>query len=138
MEKQVFKSSGNVFRDLGVANPEIMKLKSGLVNQIRQIIKKRRLTQKDAGLLMGVDQPKVSALIRGDFSGYSIDRLFSFLASLNAHIDIEVSVKKWPDHGLDKASVERTARRPSQKGKYHLHPLVSPETRGAGQNRAGG
>jgi len=122
-EKTVTRSSGNVYADLGIPNPELMKLKGGLVRQIRQIIKKRKLTQRRAGELMGIDQPKVSALIRGKFSGYSLDRLFGFLARLNAHINVEVSVKSWPE---EKKPAPKS--RPQIRGKFHLNPLVIPES----------
>jgi predicted XRE-type DNA-binding protein len=59
----VTASSGNVFADLGFAEPEEELTKAQLASHIRQVIKRRRLTQVTAATLMGVDQPKVSALL---------------------------------------------------------------------------
>ena len=61
----VTPSTGNVFADLGFAEPEEELTKAQLASHIRQIIKRRRLTQAAAAALMGVDQPKVSALLNG-------------------------------------------------------------------------
>ena len=62
-EIPVTPSSGNVFADLGFAEPEEELAKAQLASHIRQIIKRRRLTQVAAASLMGIDQPKVSALL---------------------------------------------------------------------------
>ncbi|MBW3625185.1 MAG: helix-turn-helix domain-containing protein, partial [Armatimonadetes bacterium] len=68
-------SSGNVFEDLGLPNPELHMAKANLVSQIGRAIWEMNLTQAQAAKLMGIGQPKVSALLRGDFQGYSVDRL---------------------------------------------------------------
>jgi predicted XRE-type DNA-binding protein len=86
----VAASSGNVFADLGVANPEIALVKAELVQHIRELITKRKLTQAKAADMLGLDQPKVSALVRGNVSGYSIDRLFRFLNALGQQVEINV------------------------------------------------
>jgi predicted XRE-type DNA-binding protein len=83
-------SSGNVFADLGIPNADLALAKAELVQHIRDLIVKRRLTQARAAGLLGVDQPKVSALIRGRVTGYSIDRLFRFLNALGQRIAIDV------------------------------------------------
>lgn len=88
------KSSGNVYLDLGFEDADLMRLKAGLAHQIYQIIRSRKLKQVEAAEIMGIDQPKVSKLIRGIVSGYSVERLFSFLLSLNADINVTVEVKK--------------------------------------------
>ncbi len=87
----VTRSSGNVFADLGVAEPEEELAKAQLASHIRQTIKRRRLTQIQAAHLMGLDQPKVSALMNGRLAGYSSDRLMRFLAALGQ--DVEIVVK---------------------------------------------
>ncbi len=84
-------SSGNVFADLGVAEPEEELAKAQLASHIRQTIKRRRLTQIQAAHLMGLDQPKVSALMNGRLAGFSSDRLMRFLAALGQ--DVEIVVK---------------------------------------------
>ena len=91
---QVEASSGNVFADLGVANPELALAKAELVQRIREIIAARRLTQANAAELLGLDQPKVSALVRGRVEGYSMDRLFRFLNALGQRIEISVTASR--------------------------------------------
>ncbi|MDO8672307.1 MAG: helix-turn-helix transcriptional regulator [Dehalococcoidia bacterium] len=87
-------SSGNVFSDLGVENPEEALAKAKLARVIGTIIVKRRLTQTQAAELLGIDQPKVSALVRGRLTGFSIDRLLRFLVALDR--DVEISIKPKP------------------------------------------
>lgn len=83
-------SSGNVFEDLNFPNPELALAKAKIVQQIREIIEKRKFTQKKAAEILKIDQPKVSALIRGRVQGYSIDRLFRFLHSLGHRVEISI------------------------------------------------
>src|SRR5206468_7374966 len=85
-----YRGSGNVFADLGLPNPEIALAKAELVQRIRALIAKRKLTQTKAAELLGLDQPKVSALVRGRVEGYSIDRLFRFLNALGQRVEITV------------------------------------------------
>lgn len=82
--------SGNVFADLGVPQPDLARAKAKLVQQIRDAIAERRLTQAKAAEHLGLDQPKVSALVRGRVEGYSIDRLFKFLNLLGQQVEIKV------------------------------------------------
>ena len=58
-------SSENIFADLGIKNPEEALAKSELAIQIHQAMKKKKLTQKKAAALLGIDQPKISALLSG-------------------------------------------------------------------------
>src|SRR3982750_1315999 len=85
------QSSGNVFADLGLKNPEVLLAKAELVQRIADIIAERKLTQARAAKLLGIDQPKVSALLRGKLDGFSTDRLFRFLNALGR--DVEISVR---------------------------------------------
>ncbi len=87
----VTESSGNVFADLGVPEPEEELTKAQLASYIRHTIKRRRLTQLQAAHLMGLDQPKVSALMNGRLAGFSSGRLMRFLAALGQ--DVEIVVK---------------------------------------------
>src|SRR5438132_6415526 len=87
---RVERGSGNVFADLGLANPDLALAKAELVGRIRELIEERKLTQAKAGKLLGLDQPKVSALVRGRVEGYSIDRLFRFLTALGQRVEITV------------------------------------------------
>jgi predicted XRE-type DNA-binding protein len=89
-DNRVTPSSGNVFADLGFDQPEEMLLKAELVRQISAAIKEKGLNQYQAAELLGIDQPKVSALVRGHFSGYSLERLFRYLHSLGRELEIVV------------------------------------------------
>jgi predicted XRE-type DNA-binding protein len=93
-EIPVTPSSGNVFADLGFAEPEEELAKAQLASHIRQIIKRRRLTQVAAASLMGIDQPKVSALLNGRLANFSSDRLMRLLTALGQ--DVEITVKAKP------------------------------------------
>jgi predicted XRE-type DNA-binding protein len=87
---QIEPSSGNVFADLGVANPDLALAKAELVQRIRDVLAERKLTQASAARLLGLDQSKVSTLVRGRVEGYSLDRLFRYLTALGQHIEISV------------------------------------------------
>jgi predicted XRE-type DNA-binding protein len=82
------ESSGNVFADLGLRNPEELLAKAELVQRICDIIADRKLTQIKAAKVLGIDQPKVSALMRGKLDGFSTDRLFRFLNALGNDVEI--------------------------------------------------
>lgn len=92
------ESSGNVFADLGIPNAEEYLAKAELAYQINSIIKKRGLKQVDAAKLLGIDQPKISALVSGRLSGFSMERLFRFLTTLNH--DVVISIKPRGTSGL--------------------------------------
>lgn len=92
-------SSGNVFADLLLPNPELALTKAVLVQRIRDLIDERRLTQSQAAELLGLDQPKVSALVRGKVDGYSFDRLFRFLNALGQ--DIQITLRASPGRKND-------------------------------------
>jgi predicted XRE-type DNA-binding protein len=85
------KSSGNVFADLGLAHPEREQLKAHLTLQIFRIIKNRGITQVEAGALLGIKQPHVSALMRNRSGNFSVERLMDFLIALGQ--DVEITVK---------------------------------------------
>ena len=85
-------SSGNVFADLGLSNPEEALAKAELAHKIAELIRAKGLTQKRAAELLAVDQPKVSALVRGQLAGFSLERLMRFLLLLGQ--DIRITVQK--------------------------------------------
>ena len=85
--------SGNVFEDLGFEKPEEELAKSDLAIQINKIIKKNGWKQKKAADVLGIDQPKVSALKNGRLGGFSIERLLAFLRALDQDIDIVIRPK---------------------------------------------
>ena len=88
---EVETGSGNVFADLGLPDAEKLKIKSGLVIEITRAVRKLGLTQEEAGRRMGIPQPKVSALLRGDFANLSERKLMDCLNRLG--YDIEIRVK---------------------------------------------
>ncbi|CAO3452710.1 hypothetical protein [Azospirillum argentinense] len=89
------EGSGNVFADLGLADAEETMAKARLAGQIALAIRDLDLTQKQAAERMGLDQPKVSALIRGKLTGFSIERLVRGLVALGR--DVEITVRPKPD-----------------------------------------
>ena len=89
-ETEVHPSSGNVFADAALPNPDELLIKAKLAHQISELISERQLTQTEAAKILGVDQPKVSALIRGKLSGFSIERLFRFLNALGSNVEIRI------------------------------------------------
>jgi predicted XRE-type DNA-binding protein len=88
--------SGNVFADLGLPNPEQELLKAKLTLQIYKIIKARGLTQAQAGEVLGIKQPHVSALMRNRAGNFSIGRLIEFLTALGHDVQITVKPARKP------------------------------------------
>ncbi len=82
-------SSGNVYADFGYSNPEEADAKADLAMLISSIIKQRKMTQKEAARLIGVDQPKISKIMRGLLSEFTIERLINYLLSLGFDIEIK-------------------------------------------------
>jgi predicted XRE-type DNA-binding protein len=87
----VHDSSGNVFADLEIEEPEEYLAKSELAAHILRIVRKRCLTQAEAGKLLGITQPKVSDLLRGRLDGFSTDRLLRFITRLGYDVQIKLS-----------------------------------------------
>ncbi len=84
-------SSGNVFADLELSEPEDRMLKAQLAIQIRHFIEQKDWTQAEAAIAVGLDQPKISSLLRGRLAGFSIDRLFRILNRLGHRIEVKIS-----------------------------------------------
>ena len=82
------ESSGNVFADLNIPEPEQYLAKAQLAAHICSIIQERGLTQVQAAEILNVNQPKISALMRGNLDGFSSDRLFRFLNCLDQEVVI--------------------------------------------------
>jgi predicted XRE-type DNA-binding protein len=102
--ERVEKSSGNVFADLGLRNPQEALAKAQLAQRIRALVGERGLTQAQAAAVLGLDQPKVSALMRGRLRGFSVERLFRCLKALGQEIEIVI--------------------RPARKAGRHAEPYV--------------
>src|SRR4029077_2663498 len=90
----VEESSGNVFADLGLTNPEERLGKAALAMRIAGGIHARRLTPANAARILKIDQPKISRLLRGQLSGFSTERLMQFLTLLGR--DVEIVIKRAP------------------------------------------
>ena len=91
---RVTRSSGNVFEDLGFANPEEELAKAKLVSALAEVIRERGLAQTKVASLLGVDQPTVSKFLRGRSSGFTSDRLMRLLNLLGQDVDISVRPKR--------------------------------------------
>src|ERR1700755_3119458 len=91
--KKITESSGNVFADLGFANPEEELLRAKLVREIRGIIKRRKLTQTKAAAMLGLKQPDVSALVTARVGKFSIDLLVRCLNRMDYKVDVVVRHK---------------------------------------------
>ena len=83
-------SSGNVFADLNLPNADDLLAKAELAAKIVAEIHRRRLTQSQAAAILGIDQPKISALKQGKLTGFSIERLVRFLLRLGRDVEIKV------------------------------------------------
>jgi predicted XRE-type DNA-binding protein len=90
------RSSGNVFADLGLPKPDDLLAKAELTAKIIEEIQRRRLTQSQAASILGIDQPKVSALKQGHLSSFSIERLMRFLVLLGRDVEITVKQRRKP------------------------------------------
>jgi len=93
-QSKVTASSGNVFADLGLPDAEEALAKAEIATRICDIIAERKLSQAQAAALLGIDQPKVSALMRGRLDGFSSDRLFRFLTALDRDVEIVIKPKR--------------------------------------------
>ena len=91
---EITRGSGNVFADLGYPDAEERQTKLRLAHALNQIIEKRHLTQAAAAELLGINQPKVSALLNYKLAGFSVERLMTFLTALDR--DVEIVIRKKP------------------------------------------
>ncbi len=91
INEKIYRGSGNVFADIGVAYPERVQARAEIMFLIAGIIKRRGLTQKQASKLLGIPQSKVSCLMNGKLSVFSLDHLFQLLNLLGN--DVEITVK---------------------------------------------
>jgi predicted XRE-type DNA-binding protein len=87
---KITQGSGNVYADLGVAQPEAMLTKAQLAQRVGSIIAARKLTQREAAEIIGVPQPKLSNILRGQFRGVSEAKLTDCLLRLGNDVQIVV------------------------------------------------
>ena len=90
----VEESSGNIFADLDLPNPEELLFKAKLASLVKTRIAELKMTQKEAGRLLGLAQPDVSSLIKGKLMRFSIDRLFEILSRLGYSVEYRVTEMK--------------------------------------------
>jgi len=90
----VYAGRGNVYADLGYPDADEMLVKAQLVSKIAEIIRQRGLTQVEAAKVLGLTQPKFSAMLRGQFRGLSERRLIDCLTSLGR--DVQIVIKEAP------------------------------------------
>lgn len=88
---KVTPSSGNVFADLDLPEAEDRLLKAQLALKIQQLIKQKGMTQAEIAPLLGLDQPKVSNLMRGRLAGFSVERLFGIMNKLGHNVEVRIS-----------------------------------------------
>jgi predicted XRE-type DNA-binding protein len=98
-DNAVIDSSGNVFADLGLNMSDEDMLKVQITRAISNTIQRRKLTQQQAARIIGADQAKVSALLRGNLKGFGVERLLRFLLLLGRDVDIRVSHKLRTERG---------------------------------------
>lgn len=87
------KSSGNVFADIGLKDAKERLVKADLAIKINQIIKDRKLNQEGAAQVLGISQPKISAIANGRLKDFSIERLIEFLNKLDQDVKIYIHEK---------------------------------------------
>ena len=84
------ESSGNVFADLGIPNPEEAMAKAQIAMKIHETIKEKKLTQAKAAKILKISQPKISLLLRGYLTDFSLERLLRFLNDLGQDVYISI------------------------------------------------
>jgi len=92
-KEMIHRGSDNVFADIGVTHPERVQARAQVMFLISEIIKKRGLTQKQASALLGIPQSKVSCLVNGKLSNFSMDHLFELLNALDSNVEIIIKPK---------------------------------------------
>lgn len=93
-DETIVRGSTNVFADLGYPDADERQTKLRLAFALNRLIEERRLTQAAAAELLGVNQPKISALLNYKLDGFSVERLMTFLTALDR--DVEIVIKKKP------------------------------------------
>jgi predicted XRE-type DNA-binding protein len=90
---QVIRSSGNVFADLGLPDAAELQTKARLCAALIRIVERQRLTQAQVAFTLGINQPKVSALLNYKLEGFTVERLMHFLVALGHDVEILVKAK---------------------------------------------
>jgi predicted XRE-type DNA-binding protein len=90
------KGSGNVFADIGLPNPEEALAKAEIARQVNRILVARKLSQAEAGVILGIAQPRVSDLIRGRLGRFSLDKLIDFAKRSGNDVEIRIKPSRRP------------------------------------------
>lgn len=93
-KEKIQRGSGNVFFDIGVEHSERVRTRAEVMFRIAEILQKRGLTQKQAAKLLGIPQSKVSCLVNGRLSAFSLDYLFEILNALDKDVEIVIHPKR--------------------------------------------
>jgi predicted XRE-type DNA-binding protein len=113
---EITAGSGNVFADLGFADPDMEMVRAELALQIGRIITERGWTQTQAAAALGIDQPKVSKIVRGRLGEFSPERLIQYLNRLNHDVRIVIAPNPSPERAaattveLDSAATHVASR----------------------------
>ena len=92
-KEEIYRGSGNVFADIGIRNPERVMARSRIMSRITDLIRQRGITQQQAAKLLGIPQSKVSCLMNGKLSLFSLDHLFELLNKLDSDVQILIRPK---------------------------------------------
>jgi predicted XRE-type DNA-binding protein len=92
--EKIQRGSGNVFEDIGADHPERVQTRAQVMFRIAEILRDRGLTQKQAAKLLGIPQSKVSCLMNGKLSSFSLDYLFEILNALDRDVEIVIHPKR--------------------------------------------
>jgi predicted XRE-type DNA-binding protein len=93
-DEGVEASSGNVFADLGLPNPEELLVKSTLAITVKQLIEEKGWTERETSQCAGIDRLQLSKLMRGKLSDYSSERLFAILNQLGHSVEVRISANE--------------------------------------------
>ena len=91
------ESCGNVFEDLDLPHSDDLLLKSSVVWSISESLRRRKIKQTEAAEILNTTQPKMSRLLRGDFEGFSLEKLLGFLHDLGNNVTITVEPSSHPE-----------------------------------------
>jgi predicted XRE-type DNA-binding protein len=94
---KVTRSSGNVFADIGISNAFEHELKARIVLTLTRAIEGLEITQTEAARRIGIAQPDLSKIVRGNFSGFSLDRLLKAVVKLGSDVDIKIKAPRKQD-----------------------------------------
>ena len=91
--EKVHRGSGNVFADMDVAHPERVLVRAQVMSRIAEILKKSGMTQKKSAVILGIPQSKISCLMNGKLSMFSLEHLFELLNALDRDVEIIIKPK---------------------------------------------